>query len=120
VESDVLTGIPGDPSDDSGDGASAGGAMAALSVRPSVIGASGATVSLRVPQAGASAGADLAVFDVAGRRVATLASGARLAGTTSLAWDGRGADGRSLASGPYFLRLSAGGTAATERVLIVR
>jgi hypothetical protein len=89
-------------------------------VQPSVIGASGATVRLRVPQAGASATADLAVFDVAGRRVATLASGAHLAETTSLAWDGRGADGRSLASGAYFLRLTAGGTAATERVLIVR
>jgi flagellar hook capping protein FlgD len=119
VEADVVTGLPGDPWDASGDGTIAGGAAAALSVRPSVIGASGATVRLRVPPAGASAGADLSLFDVAGRRVATLASGARLAGTTSLAWDGR-ADGRSLASGAYFLRLTAGGTAATERVMIVR
>jgi FlgD Ig-like domain len=126
VEPDVITGLPGAPDDAKpGDiaGANANGAAAFLSVRPSVIGAGGATVHLRVPQsnAGANAGVDLGVFDVAGRRVATLALGSSTSGATALGWDGRDADGRSLPSGAYFLRLTAGANAAaTERVVIVR
>lgn len=46
----------------------------------------------------------LAVFDVAGRRVAEVASGVRAAGEHRASWDGGG-----LSAGVYFLRLTAGG-----------
>ena len=34
-------------------------------------------------------------------------------------WDGRGAQGRRLASGVYFLRLEAGDVTARDRVMLV-
>lgn len=50
---------------------------------------------------------DLTVYDVAGRRVRTLAAGTALAaGRHALTWDGRSERGEPLASGTYFYRLS--------------
>jgi Putative Ig domain/FlgD Ig-like domain len=49
----------------------------------------------------------LEVFDLAGRRVATVASGVYAAGRYRQPWDARGDDGRELASGRYVLRLSS-------------
>ncbi|NNE43451.1 MAG: T9SS type A sorting domain-containing protein, partial [Gemmatimonadetes bacterium] len=42
------------------------------------------------------------VFDSAGRTVRTLADGARPAGEQAVAWDGRDASGRAVASGIYY------------------
>jgi hypothetical protein len=58
---------------------------------------------------------DLAVYDVLGRRVATLATGRQTAGTHAARLDGRG-----WASGVYFVRLTAGGRVHTQRVTVVR
>jgi hypothetical protein len=54
--------------------------------------------------------ADLTVFDVTGRRVATLFQGVANAGPHSATWDGRSADGRQLPAGVYraVLRTAAG------------
>lgn len=57
----------------------------------------------------------LAVYDVLGRRVATLAEGARAAGTHRVAWDARG-----LPSGTYFYRLAGGVEAVTRSLQVVR
>jgi hypothetical protein len=59
---------------------------------------------------------DVAVYDVAGRRVATLASGARAPGRLALRWDGSDASGRRAGPGVYFVRASASGATATRRV----
>jgi hypothetical protein len=48
---------------------------------------------------------ELAVFSVDGRRVRTLASGARDAGEYHLAWDGRDDGSQPAAAGIYYLRL---------------
>ena len=48
-----------------------------------------------------AAGVDLAIFNLAGQRVAMLVEGAREAGTYTVRWDGRDDDGRALASGVY-------------------
>ena len=64
--------------------------------------------------------AEVAVFDAQGRRVATLASGCQPAGTHALAWNGAGDDGAPAAAGLYFVRLRAGGTRATRRVVLLR
>ena len=51
---------------------------------------------------------ELALFNLAGQKVATLADGLREAGTHSVRWDGRDDAGRELASGVYLYRLRAG------------
>ncbi|MEM1117179.1 MAG: FlgD immunoglobulin-like domain containing protein [Bacteroidota bacterium] len=55
------------------------------------------------------------VFDVMGRRVATLADGTLAAGAQELTWDGAG-----LAAGLYHVRLRAGSVVAARTLSIVR
>lgn len=56
-------------------------------------------------------GGVLDIFDVRGRLVRTLATGALQSGRTALGWDGRDGQGRSLPGGAYVARLSAPGIA---------
>jgi len=58
----------------------------------------------------------IAMFDVAGRKIATLADGAYEAGRHGTTWK-RGTAGRS---GVYFARMIAGGRTLTQRVLVLR
>jgi hypothetical protein len=60
------------------------------------------------------------VVDAAGRLVRRLLEGSRGAGTTSLAWDGRDAQGDVAAAGVYFLRVSDGKTTESRRVVVTR
>ncbi len=62
----------------------------------------------------------LEVFDVSGRRVATLVDRILPAGRHAATWDGRDASGRRTATGMYFLRLVAGGEVRNARVLHLR
>ncbi|MGH7491238.1 MAG: S8 family serine peptidase [bacterium] len=50
---------------------------------------------------------EITIYDLLGRRVATLADGRKLAGTHALRWDGRDDLGRAVANGIYFYRLKA-------------
>ena len=63
---------------------------------------------------------DLAVFNLAGQKVVTLAQGHREAGTYSLKWDGRDDDERELASGVYLYRLEADERVETRKLLLLR
>ncbi len=63
---------------------------------------------------------ELTLYNLAGQRVAELASGRRDAGTYTVYWDGRGDDGGVLASGVYLYRLEAGARADTRRLLLLR
>jgi len=56
------------------------------------------TISFDLPQAGH---AELSVYDVAGRRVATIHSGSLGAGNHDVTWNGRNDDGFTVASGQY-------------------
>ncbi len=63
----------------------------------------------------------LDVFDLAGRRVATLASGAFAPGQYDFPWDGRAEGGATLGSGLYFVRLSiAGSPTRIARLVVLR
>jgi glucose/arabinose dehydrogenase len=64
----------------------------------------------------AAAQAQIAVFDVRGRRVRELLNAATAAGTHQVTWDGADDAGRQLGAGVYFIRLS---TASGERSLRV-
>ncbi len=62
----------------------------------------------------------LEVFDLAGRRIATLADGAFEAGEQALAWDGRDGAGHAQASGVYFARFATVGYTETKRLVLLR
>ncbi|MBM4129568.1 M28 family peptidase [bacterium] len=64
--------------------------------------------------------AELAVFDLAGRRLRVLQAGALAAGAHAFTWDGRDAGGRALPSGAYLCRLSLPQGEAATRLLLVR
>jgi len=66
----------------------------------------------------AAAEADVGVYDVRGRRVATLLSGPRSAGRYAVRWDAADTTGRRVGSGVYFVRALAGAERATRKIVI--
>ena len=62
----------------------------------------------------------LAIYDVTGRRVRELTSGAQAAGEHAVAWDLRDERGQAVGAGLYFARLEAEGSALTRRLATVR
>ncbi len=94
------------------------GATTALRLAASPNPARGATaIAFALPAAGP---AQLAVYDLAGRRVALLASGVLEAGAHEARWAGTGVEGVPVATGMYVVRLEAGGATLTRRVLMLR
>ncbi len=77
----------------------------------------GVTLELGLPEA---EWVTVEVFHLDGRRVATLASGPRSAGTWSLSWRGTGDDGRRLPPGVYFCKARTAGREAVRRVVLLR
>lgn len=90
-----------------------------LTVEPNPAAAgSGVTIRFEAPTAGV---ADAVLVDAQGRIVRTLARGASfVAGRYALAWDGRDATGLDVPSGIYFVRVCAGGTVASVRLVVTR
>jgi subtilisin-like proprotein convertase family protein len=64
------------------------------------------TISFSIP---AESNVKLEIFDILGRKVATLINGMRTAGTYNVIWDGNNDFGNLLSSGVYFYRLEATG-----------
>ncbi len=75
------------------------------------------TVSWRLP--GPTRG-DVAVYDLAGRHLRTLAQGALPAGPQRVSWDGRDEAGRDLAAGTYLVTMRAGAQTRTCKVVLAR
>jgi hypothetical protein len=94
--------------------AAAPGARLSLAVAPNPGGAAGYTLAFGLPAAGA---AKLQLFDVAGRRVATLLDGNRPAGAARLRWDGCSANGEPIGAGVYFARLETTAGARTVKIV---
>ena len=63
---------------------------------------------------------ELAVYDIAGRRVTTLLSRQLSSGLQTTAWDGTNAVGSPVSAGTYFLRLQADGRSETSRITVLR
>ena len=70
--------------------------------------------------AGRSARATLAIYDLAGRRVATLVDRAVDGGKHRVQWDGRGDRGERLASGVYFARLTVGDEVDVAKMIMLK
>ncbi|MEQ1834027.1 MAG: putative Ig domain-containing protein, partial [Candidatus Eisenbacteria bacterium] len=64
--------------------------------------------------------AELAIYSVDGRRVRTLAHGARDAGAYHLTWKGEDEGGRTQAPGVYWARLQADGQTFTRRIVFLK
>jgi hypothetical protein len=62
---------------------------------------------------------DLGVFDITGRRVATLASGNLPAAEYSRGWSGRDDSGHKVGAGVFFYRLVAGSETRTIRAIML-
>ena len=63
--------------------------------------------------------AELAIFDLVGRRVATLHQGLLPAGNHPFRWDGRHTDGTRARDGVYFCRVLGAGASATRRLILI-
>ena len=63
---------------------------------------------------------DLAIFDISGRSVRTLASDEFGPGVHTVSWDGRDAGGRAIASGVYYVRMQTAGFRATRTLVLSR
>lgn len=76
------------------------------------------TIEFAVPE---NAGpVTLAVYDVSGRLVRTLASGSLAAGSHQRVWDGRDTAGRTVGSGAYFYRLSGPGFSEARKMILMK
>lgn len=62
----------------------------------------------------------LAVFDISGRRVRTLATGAKERGLHEAVWDGRNDTGGGVPSGVYFYQLETRNTRLTGKITFVK
>jgi len=72
------------------------------------------TLRFTLPRA---ARTDVAIFDVAGRRVRELGDGLRPAGAQAIRWDRTDDGGRPVNAGIYFARLEAEGRAVTQKLV---
>jgi hypothetical protein len=90
--------------------------VAILEARPNPFNPS-LTITGAVP---AGAAARLAVHDLAGRRVRSLALDVDSGNRFTARWDGRDAAGRALPSGVYVLRLGTGENVVNRRVVLAR
>jgi hypothetical protein len=75
------------------------------------------TIDVSLPE---RAEIDVSVFDVAGRRVATVTRGERAAGDHRLTWNGTNDAGKRVGAGVYFYRLKAGNETLTRKLIVVR
>ncbi|MBM3319698.1 MAG: endonuclease/exonuclease/phosphatase family protein [Candidatus Eisenbacteria bacterium] len=96
----------------------AGAVLAAplLAISPNPFNAT-ATIRFTIDQPGDLV---LVLYDAAGRRVGTLASGRFASGAFERSWDGKDDAGREAASGVYFARLVAGERSVVEKLVLIR
>jgi hypothetical protein len=79
----------------------------------------GMRIEYEIPPAHAGEAIAVDVFDLAGRRVRRLVTGAAATGRLSADWDLRGASGGRVGAGVYVLRLSVGGTKQSQRIVVL-
>jgi hypothetical protein len=73
-----------------------------------------------VPRALADAKVELAVYDLQGQKVRQILSQPLPAGAYVARWDGKGENGRVMASSVYFCRIQAGGSSVTKKITLLK
>jgi hypothetical protein len=68
----------------------------------------------------AASSVTLQVYDLLGQVVTTLVDASQTAGTHVMEWNGRDNLGRSVASGVYFYRLTAGSFTSTRKMILLK
>jgi hypothetical protein len=63
---------------------------------------------------------DLAIYDVAGRRVRELVNEHHVPGIYKVVWDGRDGKGAQVASGVYFYKIVAGSFVETKKMVMLK
>lgn len=71
-----------------------------------------------VPAPGATV--TIVVYDVSGRRVATLVDGYRAGGENRVTWNGRSDVGSEVSTGVYFYRMTTTGFTATRKMVLLK
>jgi hypothetical protein len=95
-----------------------GGVAGTFSIRVSpnpVIGSAGISFALT-----STSRVEAGVFDVEGRLVRGLLVSTLQAGPHEVTWDGRGARGRQVSPGIYFVQIGAEGRRASSKIMILR
>ncbi len=75
------------------------------------------TIEFSVPKSGP---ASLRIFDLQGKRVATLVDEAITAGVYRVRWNGKTDDGRDLSSGVYFARVESAKSRDSARLMMIK
>ncbi len=75
---------------------------------------------IRFEIAGESADVRVGVFDATGRRLRAWSTRSHGSGPRQVVWDGSDGDGRPVAAGVYFVRVSSGGKSLSRRIVCVR
>jgi|GEM_PF-3722948 len=60
------------------------------------------------------------IYDIIGRRIATLIDGIKAAGVHAANWDGRDASGKAVSSGIYFYHIQADGYSQCKKMLLIK
>lgn len=89
-----------------------------MSLHPNVPNPFSRTTDIRFELA-AAGDYELAVYDVAGRRIADF-RGTGIAGVNTVRWDGRASDGKHAASGVYYYRLKVNGESVERKMILLR
>jgi len=63
---------------------------------------------------------ELAIFNVAGQKIATLVQGEHNAGSYSVIWNGKDSYGKAVSSGVYYYRLKADGRVETMKMTLLK
>jgi len=75
------------------------------------------TINFEIPE---SQKVVIGIFDVAGRKVATLVDGRREAGSHQVVWNGRDQSGAQVASGVFFVRMNTEGATSFHKITMVQ
>jgi len=115
VLSEAVFSVTGVPDDRPG-----GPSAFLLQNSPNPVTRSSTSIRYRIPEGPAFQRVQLRIFDANGRLVRTLVDGEQPPGFHELAWDGRDAAGRAVASGIYPYRLQVAGESFTRKMVVLK
>ena len=75
------------------------------------------TIQYRLPK---RTQVELAVYDIAGKKLRTLINATQRGGLQTVTWDGKDEHGRMVAAGVYFYHLKAGGYTESRKMVLLK